>query len=283
MIITNNPTQGQLLSTQNRGKLLDNICQFYEKQDFFAEASGSSSDFSRKTIEIDGNSSNFEHRVDDFDKNHDIYVENSSKTQKTTGLIGFSSPVDPKNNQNLLKSDHSTGLLDKNEQNDGSLDEKAEKSASSPDFTGKSEESKDLFDNTTHDDAENAENQAKTSIPPSFEEQISRDYGEFSKLYPNVSMDSLTSDKNLRLFALGKENQPFVSVYKDFCALVDAIELRVLKQSAHRLSVEKSSVGALSSAKFSDDGYFTREQVQRMSKEEIRRNYTRIRESQARW
>jgi hypothetical protein len=49
------------------------------------------------------------------------------------------------------------------------------------------------------------------------------------------------------------------------------------------LANQKATPGALSSPKSSDNSYFTREQVKGMSKEEIHKNYDKIRASMTKW
>lgn len=117
----------------------------------------------------------------------------------------------------------------------------------------------------------------------SLEEQIERDFKDFEVIYPNISRNSLLEDKPLRIFAEGKENKPLSVIYAQYKSFVADIASNAIKQEQTRQNNAISSVGGLSSSKSSDDGYFTREQVLKMSQEEIKRNYKRIRESQARW
>lgn len=112
---------------------------------------------------------------------------------------------------------------------------------------------------------------------------ISTDFEEFSRSFPNISRDSLYNNKNLELFASGKENQSLLRIFTDFSSLVASLEADVQAKARHELSLESASVGALSGAFNPSEPYFTKEQVQRMSKSEISRNFEAIRRSQARW
>ena len=130
---------------------------------------------------------------------------------------------------------------------------------------------------------ENSINEGTLSMASSLEEQIQRDFKDFEVIYPNISKNSLLNDKLLRIFAEGKENKPLSVIYAQYMSFVADIASNAIKQEQTRQINAISSVGGLSSTKSSDDGYFTREQVLKMSQEEIKRNYKRIRESQARW
>lgn len=117
----------------------------------------------------------------------------------------------------------------------------------------------------------------------SLEGLIDRDFKDFEAVFPNISRNSLISDENLRIFAEGKENKHFPVIYAQYCRLVSKIGAQAIKQEQIRQNNAISSVGGLSGTKNTNDGYFTREQVLKMSQDEIKRNFTRIRESQAKW
>ncbi|MBQ3589372.1 MAG: hypothetical protein II980_02875 [Clostridia bacterium] len=130
---------------------------------------------------------------------------------------------------------------------------------------------------------ENLQNTEPCGQSSTFSELISRDFEEFSRRFPNISRDSLNNNKNLEIFASGKENQPLLRIFTDFSALIASLEAEALAKARHELSLENASVGALSGAFNPSEPYFTKEQVQRMTKSEISRNFEAIRKSQARW
>lgn len=130
---------------------------------------------------------------------------------------------------------------------------------------------------------EKAEQNSKNASVTGIEGQIERDFSDFEVIYPNISKNSLLTDESLRIFAEGKESKPLSVVYAQFKAFVAKIEENAIKQEQIRQNNANSSVGGLSGTKSGDDGYFTKEQVLKMSQSEIKRNYKRIRESQARW
>ncbi|MBR2944272.1 MAG: hypothetical protein IKC16_04200 [Clostridia bacterium] len=105
----------------------------------------------------------------------------------------------------------------------------------------------------------------------------------FSKLFPGVSRESVENDEVFKLFSKSRlKNAPFSVIYSDFRALVDKISQSEREKLAFSAKVANSSPGALASSA-TDDSFFTKEQVLRMSKEQIARNYQKIRQSQERW
>ena len=117
----------------------------------------------------------------------------------------------------------------------------------------------------------------------SFESKIQRDFNEFQVIYPNISKSSLLSDEGFRIFSEGKDKSSLLVNYSKYRELVSKIESQAIYKEQARQNNASSSVGGLSSSKSGDEIYFTREQVLKMSQEEIKRNFKRIRESQARW
>lgn len=105
----------------------------------------------------------------------------------------------------------------------------------------------------------------------------------FSKLFPGVSRESIENDEVFKLFSKSRlKNAPFSVIYSDFRALVDKISQSEREKLAFSAKVANSSPGALASSA-TDDSFFTKEQVLRMNKEQIARNYQKIRQSQERW
>ena len=107
---------------------------------------------------------------------------------------------------------------------------------------------------------------------------------EFSLLFPDVTVETLTADEDFNLFAEGKLGASSLSdVYKKYGELTERIRKREKEAAAAMLANRLSSVGALSNANPPEEVFFTREQVKAMSKSEISRNYEKIRKSQEKW
>lgn len=280
-------TQGQELLKGNQDIKSDNIYYSDKNNINCTNISGFSTEFMEKSPKSAENYGNFQHGVDNSPEKQGLDTYTSAKKLPTIGFSSLSLPNDPDLSQNASKIDDSTYIFELSEENPSVLEQNQAKPDKSADTSSKSETNSQNTEDLAPSDYEKAENQGnekqKSYVAPSLEQQIDRDYKDFSKIYPNISKSSLLQDDCLRSFAIGKEEQELTKVYKDYCSLVSLIEARVLKESMLRLSVENASVGALSGTKSSADGYFSKEQVQRMSPEEIRRNYNRIRESQQHW
>lgn len=121
-------------------------------------------------------------------------------------------------------------------------------------------------------------NDKPTNTPPEQEEQ------DFSKAFPGVERQKVESDPDFLLFKGSREqNKGTVSLYKDFLELSASIERKVTERLLAKNATNRSSVGSLSSSERIDGDYFTKEHVLKMSEEQIRRNFDKIRRSQARW
>lgn len=180
-------------------------------------------------------------------------------TQNTNGDSSLSVSLDATNSEKTAKNPVNTD-------SDGTF--KADLSVAE-DFSTKS--------------GENVQNTEPCGQNSAFSELISRDFEEFSRNYPNISSESLYNNKNFAIFASGKENQPLSRLFSDFCTIVASLEADALAKARHQLTLEQSCVGALSSALNASEPYFTKEQVLKMSRDEISRSFEAIRRSQAHW
>lgn len=107
---------------------------------------------------------------------------------------------------------------------------------------------------------------------------------DFSAAFPGIERDKVESDPDFILFKSSREqSKDTVSLYKDFLELSASIERKVTERLLAKNATNRSSVGSLSSNERIDGDYFTKEQVLKMSEEQIRRNFDKIRRSQARW
>lgn len=110
------------------------------------------------------------------------------------------------------------------------------------------------------------------------------DYQDFLGKYPNIGMQNLENDQSFLLFLEGREKTDSIEgIYKNYESLKQLIEREAVNSFVIKQAQEKSSVGSLSSPNSADTGFFTREQVMSMSKEQISRNYDKIRKSQQSW
>ena len=104
----------------------------------------------------------------------------------------------------------------------------------------------------------------------------------FSKAFPGVNPENIKKDRLFAIFADGKgKSKSLTSIYSDFRLFVAELSSEIRKK--HKFNDKIASPGSLSSSEPSNDGFFTKEQVLRMSKDEICKNYDKIRRSQQKW
>lgn len=116
------------------------------------------------------------------------------------------------------------------------------------------------------------------------QEWYKKDFYEFSAKHPEVNIQALVSDSQFQKFAGGKVGKQSLSdIYDDFISFVDEYEKKAKQMAKQTFANKKASPGALSSTNPSDSGYFTKEQVQKMTPEEVHKNYDKIRASMPKW
>lgn len=110
---------------------------------------------------------------------------------------------------------------------------------------------------------------------------------EFSEKYPDVNVQELFADEEfLKLGKSALESVSLTGVYEAYLPIKTEKErIKAEQQKAAALAANSQvAVGSVTSATDpADSECFTPEQVRKMSKEEIRKNYEKIRASQAKW
>lgn len=130
---------------------------------------------------------------------------------------------------------------------------------------------------------------AKTEADKSKQRQImaQENLREFQEKYGDVNIAELLNDEDFLKF--GKkalEIIPLTQVYEAYLPIKTEKErIKAEQQKVAALALNsKVAVGSVTSATSPvDSEYFTPEQVRKMSKEEIRKNYEKIRKSQEKW
>lgn len=111
-----------------------------------------------------------------------------------------------------------------------------------------------------------------------------RSVADFKRVFPSVDAEDIKNSESFQILStLVDASIPLTDVYVRFKALCQSIEKRALEKSSQYLANKLSGVGALSFGQSTDDGYFTKEQVLKMSQKQISENYEKIRKSQERW
>lgn len=115
-----------------------------------------------------------------------------------------------------------------------------------------------------------------------------KDREAFVSKYPDVDINSLIENKRFTRYADGKVgNIPLSDIYEGFIEseneLRDEAERNAYQKAQQQLANAKASPGALASTNQGDNGFFTKEQVQKMSQAEVSKNYDKIRASMSKW
>lgn len=116
------------------------------------------------------------------------------------------------------------------------------------------------------------------------QEWYANDRKDFAKKHPNVDINKLSEDANFVAFAgqrVGKE--PLATIYSGYLELAQSIEKNIQNKNKQQLANANATPGALSTTGTGESEFFTKEQVQKMTSAEIRKNYEKIRKSQEKW
>ena len=110
------------------------------------------------------------------------------------------------------------------------------------------------------------------------------DRADFIAKYPEVNIDELISDEDFVEYADGKAGEiPLAKIYEGYAKFTAKYEKKAKQIATQRVANQKASPGSLSSTNPSDSGFYTKEQVEKMSTEEIKKDYDKVRASMARW
>lgn len=116
------------------------------------------------------------------------------------------------------------------------------------------------------------------------QEWYANDRKDFAKKHPNVDINKLSEDANFVAFAgqrVGKE--PLATIYSGYLELTQSIEKNIQNKNKQQLANANATPGALSTTGTGESEFFTKEQVQKMTPAEIKKNFEKIRKSQEKW
>ena len=106
----------------------------------------------------------------------------------------------------------------------------------------------------------------------------------FSRDFPEVDVKSLQSSQEFKSFLELLAKKPTLTeVYACFSEIYASARKKSENRLVQAVANASAGVGALSSSQKAENPYFTKEQVLRMSPDQIRKNYTFIRKSQEKW
>ena len=135
------------------------------------------------------------------------------------------------------------------------------------------------------------ENRARNQTSVDNISRLEAEIEDFSANNPGINVSDVLNDEGFNEYAEGKlgvGNNTLTKVYKRYQEylgrVTKAAEDKATRRAAQSLANAQAAVGSLNNSKpNADDGFFTREQVRAMSKEEVKKNYEKIRESQKKW
>lgn len=141
-----------------------------------------------------------------------------------------------------------------------------------------------VADYSKHIKAKEKEAIAKENKDKESKAWYTSDRERFTKEHPEVKISELITDPAFQKFADGKVGRvPLSKIYEDFISFTEDYDKKAEAKAKQILANQKASVGSLGSAKSGNDGYFTREQVQKMSQAEVDKNLDKIRASMKKW
>lgn len=141
-----------------------------------------------------------------------------------------------------------------------------------------------LADFSKFSKAQKREQAAETQKEEERADWFRKDREEFISKYPDINIDELIQDKHFQSFASGKVGMlPLAVIYESYSGLRAEFEKKAKGMAKQMLANQKASPGALASPGTNDSGFYTPEQVKKMSQKEVRDNYEKIRASMSKW
>ncbi len=118
-------------------------------------------------------------------------------------------------------------------------------------------------------------------------DKVTKELEEFATVHPSVNVNDVLGDEMFQSFADGKlGKKSLADVYREYLPLKEAMAAarREAEKNVHADAVAAAAVGSVTNASAPpEQDFFTKEQVQKMSRKEIHDNYEKIRKSQEKW
>ncbi len=106
----------------------------------------------------------------------------------------------------------------------------------------------------------------------------------FAAKYPDVKLSELIENKSFRIFAEGKVGErPLAEIYESYLAMTGDVEAAAKRTAAQSAANAAASPGSLAGGGAVESGFFTLEQVKKMSPAQIDANYDKIMASRKKW
>ena len=115
-------------------------------------------------------------------------------------------------------------------------------------------------------------------------EWYASDAADFAKKYPDVKLDDIVKGEAFQSFAAGKVGKvPISEIYGDFLRAKEVFIEEYKNQTAQEYANKQASPGALGGGSAAEKTFFTKDEVDKMSRAEIRKNLPKIEESMKKW
>jgi len=119
------------------------------------------------------------------------------------------------------------------------------------------------------------------------EEQAREDWQAFTTAHPEIKLDSLMADKKFLDYADGKiGNKPLAQIYKNYQEFIQPVA-KVEKKEETKPPLVKPSPGSLSSNVKTEEEFYTREQLNAFTPQELRKmsdkDWNRVAKSKEYW
>ncbi len=116
------------------------------------------------------------------------------------------------------------------------------------------------------------------------EEWFENDYKDFKTKHPEVNLEELGKDEAFKSYAenlVGKK--PMSEIYEHYQEIVSRVKQEQSEMQARQVANANATPGSLSSPDKDNEVLFTREEVKKMSQEEVHKNWDKILKSQKKW
>lgn len=176
-----------------------------------------------------------------------------------------------------------TPNLEKNAENIGKICENKPKSGNDKQANGKTvQESYENQHTNKKISKESTIFLSKTNDLSNFYNETSE--SELKNAFPAVNIENLRENKEFNSLLSAIMKSPSLSdIYACYNAIISQSEENSRLKLAQALANAEAGVGALASKEGGNSAYFTKEQVLKMSPDQIRQNFQQIRESQGKW
>lgn len=211
--------------------------------------------------------------------------ENSAQNSENTFISQESSSKTAKINEN---STHHGTFQPKTEENASlnGLNQHTAKENTSLDslnqHTAKENASLDSLNQQINE--ENSSNTGGSAVKPEINLLSRESIEAFKSDFPTVDLEKIKNSKDFgALLSTIMQNPTLSQVYSCYNTIVEGARASSQDKMLQAMANMNASVGALSSDLESDNAFFTKEQVLKMSRADIRRNLSKIRQSQSKW